>query len=55
MATQLGLFKRNSVCAAYEPLGERMRASGGAGILYDSIRHAGGIKVFCADNATFST
>lgn len=32
--------------AASQALGERIRASGGAGILYDSIRHAGGINVF---------
>ena len=31
---------------ASQVLGERIRASGGAGILYDSIRHAGGINIF---------
>jgi hypothetical protein len=31
--------------AASQRLGERVRASGGAGILYDSIRHAGGVNV----------
>jgi hypothetical protein len=46
MATQLGLFKRNPVCAAYQSLRERIRASGGAGILYDSFRQAGGINGF---------
>jgi hypothetical protein len=46
MDTQLGLFKTNSVCAASQPLGERIRAAGGAGIVYDSIRHAGGSNVF---------
>jgi hypothetical protein len=31
--------------AASQPFGEGVRASGGAGILYDSVRHAGGINV----------
>ena len=31
--------------AASQRLGERIRAGGGAGILYDSIRHAGGVNV----------
>ena len=31
--------------AASQRLGERVRASGGAGILYDSIRHAGGVNI----------
>ena len=31
--------------AAGQILGERVRASGGAGILYDSVRHAGGINI----------
>lgn len=31
--------------AASQVLGEAVRASGGAGILYDSVRHAGGLNV----------
>jgi hypothetical protein len=31
--------------AASQRLGERIRASGGAGIVYDSIRHAGGVNI----------
>ncbi len=31
--------------AASQVLGEAVRASGGAGILYDSLRHAGGVSV----------
>lgn len=31
--------------AASQQLGERIRVSGGAGILYDSIRHVGGVNV----------
>jgi hypothetical protein len=31
--------------AASQALGERVRASGGAGILYDSLRHAGGVAI----------
>jgi RES domain len=31
--------------AASQQLGERVRASGGAGILYDSIRHVGGVNI----------
>jgi hypothetical protein len=31
--------------AASQQLGERIRASGGAGILYDSIRHVGGVNI----------
>lgn len=31
--------------AASQPLGEAVRASGKAGILYDSLRHAGGLNV----------
>jgi hypothetical protein len=30
---------------ASQKLGERVRASGGAGIIYDSIRHAGGLNI----------
>ena len=30
--------------AASQRLGERVRARGGAGIVYDSIRHAGGVN-----------
>lgn len=31
--------------AASQPLGEGIRASGGAGIIYDSVRHLGGINI----------
>jgi hypothetical protein len=31
--------------AASRQLGERVRAGGGAGILYDSVRHAGGVNI----------
>ncbi|WP_424140229.1 RES family NAD+ phosphorylase [Roseomonas chloroacetimidivorans] len=31
--------------AASQSLGERIRASGGAGIIYDSVRHAGGTNI----------
>ena len=31
--------------AASQELGESVRAAGGAGILYDSLRHAGGVNI----------
>jgi RES domain len=38
------IYASDSYSAA-QRLGERVRADGGAGILYDSIRHAGGVNI----------
>jgi hypothetical protein len=43
-ATRSDLYASASY-AAGQLLGESVRASGGAGILYDSVRHAGGVNI----------
>ncbi len=43
-ATRPALYAADSH-AASQAFGEAVRASGGAGLLYDSLRHAGGVNV----------
>ena len=43
-ATRPELYDSNSY-ASSQPFGEVIRASGGAGIVFDSLRHAGGVNV----------